>query len=73
MIFYKNTKGMIRSPDGDTSFLDIVTRIFPGDTWVPCLFILYLDYVLLMSVDLIKENDITHNKTPEAYDIPQKV
>ena len=34
MMFRKNTKAMVRSLDDDTIF-DIVTGIFPGDTWAP--------------------------------------
>ena len=43
-MLYKNTKVKVRSPDGDTDFFDIVAGI------------IYVDYVLLTSVDLVKEN-----------------
>ena len=32
MILYKNTKVKIRSPDGDTDYLDIVAGVRQGDT-----------------------------------------
>ena len=52
----KKTKAMIRSPDGDTNFFDIVARVLQGDRLVPYLFMICLDYVLQKSMDLIKEN-----------------
>ena len=59
MMFYRNTKVKIRSPDGDTDYFDIVAGVLPGDTLVPYLFILCLDYVLRTSVDKIKENGVS--------------
>ena len=41
---------MFRSFDGHINFIDIVT----GSSLVPYLFILYLDYILQTSIDLIK-------------------
>ena len=49
-------KVTIRSPDGDRDSFDIVAGVLLEDTSAPYLFILYLDNVLLMSIDLIKEN-----------------
>ena len=34
MMLYKNTNAMVLSPDADTDFLDIVTRVLQGDTVV---------------------------------------
>ena len=59
MMFYINVKVMVRSPDGDTDFFDIVAGDLQGDTLVLYLFILCLDYVLGTSIDLIKENGFT--------------
>ena len=56
MIFYRNTKVKVRSPDGDTDYFDIVTGVLQGDTLAPYLFIICLDYVLRTSIDKIKEN-----------------
>ena len=37
MILYKNIKAIVRSPDGDTDFFDIVAGILQGDTLAPYL------------------------------------
>ena len=42
---------MVQSPDEDTDFFDI--GFLQGDTSAPYLYILYLDYELQTSVDLI--------------------
>ena len=55
-IFYRNTKVKVRSPDGDTEYFDIVAGVPQGDTLVPYLFIICLDYVLRTSIDKIREN-----------------
>ena len=52
MMPYKNTKVKVRSPDGDTDYIDIVA----GDTLAPYLFIICLDYVLRTSIDKMKDN-----------------
>ena len=39
MMLYRNTKVKVRSPDGDTDFLDIVAGILQGDTLALYLFI----------------------------------
>ena len=53
---------MIRSPHRDTDFFDIVAGVLQGDTLAPYSLIIYLDYVLRMSIDLSKENDFTLKK-----------
>ena len=55
-ILYRNTKVKVRSPDGDTEYLDIVAGVLQGDTLAPYLFIICLDYVLRTSGDKIREN-----------------
>ena len=52
----ENTKGKVRSPDGDTEYFDIVAGVLQGDTLAPYLFIICLDYVLRTSIDKIREN-----------------
>ena len=47
---------VVRSPDGDTDYFDIVAGELQGDTLAPYLFIICLDYVLRTSIDKIKEN-----------------
>ena len=59
IILHKNTKGMVRSPSGNTNFFESITEILQGDTLVSYIFIIYLDYVLWMSIDLIKDNSFT--------------
>ena len=49
-------KAVIYSPDGDTEFFNIVTRVLQGDTFAPYLFMICLDYILWMSIYLLKEN-----------------
>ena len=50
---------MVHSPNSDTDFFDIIAGVLQGDTQAPYLFIIYLDYILRMSIDLIKENGLT--------------
>ena len=53
MMLYRMSKVKVRSPDGDT---DIVAEVLKGDILAPYLFIICLYYVLLTSMDKIKEN-----------------
>ena len=46
MMLYRNTKAMVHSPDEDITFFNIVTGVLKGDTLVPYMFIISLDYVL---------------------------
>ena len=55
-ILYRNTKVKVRSPDGDAEYFDIVAGVLQGDTLVPYLFIICLDYVFRTSIDKIREN-----------------
>ena len=43
MIRYKYTKAMVRSPDGDTKFFNIVAGVLQGDTQAPYMFIIWRD------------------------------
>ena len=56
MMLYKNTKVKVRSPDGDTDYFDIIAGVLQGDTLAPYLFIICLDYVLIMYIDIMKDN-----------------
>ena len=62
MMLYKNTKAMVCSPDGDTDIFNIITRVLEADTLAPYLFILCLDYVHQIPIDLMKENGFTWKK-----------
>ena len=46
----------VHSADEDTDYFDIIASVQQGDTLAPYLFIICLDYMLRMSIDLIKEN-----------------
>ena len=37
IMFYRNTKVKVCSPDGDTDFFNIVAGVLQGDTLAPCL------------------------------------
>ena len=45
-LIYENSKAQVLTPDGETSFFDILSGIFQGDTLAPFLFIIVLDYAL---------------------------
>ena len=62
MMLNRNTKVKVRSPDGDTDYLDILASVLQGDTLAPYLFIIYLDYVLRASIDKIEENSFKLTK-----------
>ena len=65
MMLYKHPKAMVPSSDGDTDFFNIVTGILQGDIWFWYLFILYHDYKLWTSIDLIKENNFPLKKVEQ--------
>ena len=56
MMLNKNMKVKVRSPDGDKDFFDVVAGVLHGDTLAPYLFIICLDYILQMSIDLLEDN-----------------
>ena len=62
MMLYRNTKLKVCSPNWDTDDFDIVAGVLHGDTLAPYLFIIYIDYVLRISIDKIKENSFTLTK-----------
>lgn len=55
---YVSTKAKVVSPDGDSDTFDILAGVLQGDTLAPFLFIIVLDYVLRISVDLSNEKGI---------------
>ena len=72
MLLYKNTKAIVRSPDEDADFFDIVAGVFQRHTLTPHLFIICIDSILRTSIDLIKENGFTMEKVKKQT-IPQKL
>ena len=62
MMLYRNMKVKVRSPNTDTDYFDIVAGVLLGDTLAPYLCIIYLDYVLRMSIDKMKDNSFKLTK-----------
>ena len=63
MMVYKNTKAMVHSLDGDINFFDNISGDLQGSTLAAFLFIICLDYILWIWIDLIKRNSFTLKKT----------
>ena len=72
MILSTNTKVKVRSPDGNTDFFDVVAGFLQGDILTPYLFIICLDYMLQMSIDIMKENGFTLKKGKQTISPPKK-
>ena len=62
ILFYKDTKAMACSFDGNTDFFDLVAGVLQGDTLAHFQFIICLDYVLQISIDLMEETGFTLKK-----------
>ena len=58
MMLNKNTKVKVHSPNWDTDYFDIEAGVPQGDILAPYQFIIYLDYVLVTSINLMKENGL---------------
>ena len=58
-MLYKDSKSMVRSPDGDTDFFKITSGVLQGDTLAPYLFVICLDYALRISADKHSELGLT--------------
>ena len=67
MILCKNMKVKVHSLDGDSNYFDIVAGVLQGDTLAPYLFIICLDYVLRMSIDLTDEIKCSFSKQRLYY------
>ena len=61
-MLYRNTRVKVRFLDGDADYFNIVTGVLQGDTLVPYLFIICLDYVLKMSIDKMKDSSFKLTK-----------
>ena len=55
IMLYKNAKVKVRSLDDDTDYFDIIAGVLQGDILAPYQFIICLDYMLRMSIDLRKK------------------
>ena len=74
MILYKDIEAIVCSSDGNTDFFDIVTVVLPRDAFAPYLLRICVDYVLRISIDLVKENGFSlKKKRLEADNIPKKL
>ena len=62
-LYIKNSRALVRSPDGDTELFSILAGVLQGDTLAPFLFIVCLDYILRTSIDSIKENGLILTKS----------
>ena len=58
LMLYKNTRSMVRSPDGDIPFFDITTGVLHGDKFAQFIFIKCLHYILKKSVDINLHSDL---------------
>ena len=54
---------MVNSLNSNTDYFDIVAGVLQGNTLVPFLFLIYLDDILWMSIDQIKENSCALKNT----------
>ena len=59
MTLLKNQKVKVLSSDAYTDYFNIVAGVMQGYKLAPYLFIISLDYLLRMSVDLMKEDGFT--------------
>ena len=73
MMFYRNTKVKVHSPDRDTDFFDIVAGILQGNILAPYLFIICLDYELRTPIDRIKGNNFTQIKARSRPHPPETI
>ena len=55
-LIYENSAAQIITPDGETSFFNILAGIFQGDTLAPFLFIVVLDYALKKALKIADGN-----------------
>ena len=62
MMHYSDTKVKVGSPNGGTDFFDIV-----ANTLTPYLFIIWSDYILRTSIDLLTENGFTLKQARKRY------
>ena len=77
-MLHEDTKAILCSHDHDTDFFDTVAEVLQGDTLALFLLIISLNYVLGMSIDLMKHNYFTKKKKTHTHihiadDIPKKI
>ena len=52
MMLYKDSTAMVHSLGGNTDFFEVVAGVLQGDTLAPYIFIIYLDYILLLILSI---------------------
>ena len=62
LVLYRNMKVKVCSPDRDTDFFDIIAGVLQGDILAPYLFVIFLDYMVRTSTNVMKENGFTLTK-----------
>lgn len=55
---YMNTKASVITPDGETDFFNIKAGVLEGDMIAPFLFIILLDYIQRLSLDMHNEKGL---------------
>ena len=71
MMLYKTMKVKVCSLDGDIHYFDIIVSVLQGDTLVLYLFIICLDNMLKIPIDLMKENGFKLTKERNRRYPPQ--
>ena len=62
-LLYKNTTAKVISPDGDTSFLPILSGVLQGDTLALYLFIIAVDYAMRTAISNLDDWGFTLEKS----------
>ena len=73
MMFYKNMKVKVCSPDGNTDFFVNVAGVQQGNMLAPYLFIICQDYVHQTLIDLMEENGFTLTKARSKWYFTQTI
>ena len=66
-MLYKNTKAIVCSPNDNSNFFKIVAGILQGVALALYMFTNYLNYIIQMLIDLMKEDGFTFKKTRRQY------
>ena len=66
-------KVKVRSPDGDTDYVDFVSGVLQGNTLALYLFTICIDYVLRTSICLIDKITVLSWQRKEAEYTPHKL
>ena len=67
MMLYKNTIVKVCYSDEDTDYFDTAAGVLQGETLASHLFIIFRDYVLRPSIDLMKDNGFKQARKEAEY------